>query len=168
MKSFAEYIQQLAEEHKKIKHSDKECHFSDLNDDAQNGYAHMRMHFPCVVLEESETTFSDTGELFLKRTSNIILVLNHVRDAGDAEEVRKVFKDTEEIAIDFVKRMHREKKTVARMTRFDINSVEMVRVYLQDAGLYGYAVTLVDNMSISDIDCYDAFVKNEPETVTAG
>lgn len=161
---FSEYIESLASSHKDIMHSKKKCHFTDLNEDAQSGYAHMNMHYPCVVLEETDCSFS--GEIELDH--HILLFLDHVKDTGNAKEIRDVFKNMKKVALDFLKKMNRDKRQgVAPVQRFSIDETEMGRVFLKDAGLYGYAVSLNHMVPFVDIDCNDAFIDGS-QTFTTG
>lgn len=155
--NFSEYIESLCAKHKDIKHSDTECHYTDISEGAQNGYAHMHMHFPCVVLEEESVTFSN-GQTDLEHDHHIVLFLDHVRDTGDADEIRTVFNHMKTVAVDFLRRMNRDKKkTIKPLARFTINEVEMERVSLQAAALYGYAMSVNIETQFIDLDCNQAF-----------
>lgn len=155
--NFSEYIDNLCRQHKTIKHSDEECHYTDISEDAQNGYAHMHMHYPCIVLEEESVTFT-AGQKDLEHDHYILLFLDHVRDTGDADEIRSVFNDMKTVATDFLRRFARDKRKIVKpMAQFSINDVEMERVSLRAAALYGYAMTVNIDTTFVDLDCNQAF-----------
>lgn len=155
--NFSEYIAKLCELHKAIKHSSNEVHYTDVSEGAQNGYAHMHMHYPCVVLEEESVTFS-TGQTPLEHDRYIILFVDHVRDTGDADEIRNVFNTMKTVGIDFLRRFSRDKKKLVKpLERFSINEVEMTRVSLKAAALYGYAMSVNIESKFIDLDCNQAF-----------
>ncbi len=155
--TFSEYIEQLAREHKAIGHKEGECHFSDLSEDAQNAFSHLRMHYPCVVVDEGGSAFGGSDSQPYLTDYYMVLLVDHVRDTGDANEVRSVFQNMKGVAKDFLKRMVRDRRTVRLMNRFSLMDVEMERVYLKDAALYGYAVYLRDVSIFTELDCDNAF-----------
>lgn len=159
--TFSEYLEHLASLHKAIKHSDEECHYSDLSEDAQNAYSHRRMHYPCVVLDEAGTVFSVSDSQPYDTDIYNILFVDHVKDTGDANELRATFAKMKEVAKDFLRRMLRDRKTVKLMNRFSVMDVEMERVYLQDAALYGYVVSMKTSTFFLEQDCNNAFEKEE-------
>jgi hypothetical protein len=161
--TFSDYIEQLASQHKSIKHSAQECHYSDLHEDAQNAFSHMRMHYPCVVLDEAGTVFSGSDSQPYDTDIYNILFLDHVRDTGDATEIRGTFERMKEVAKDFLRRMIRDRKTVKLMNRFSVVDVEMERVFLEAAALYGYVVTLKNTALFLELDCNKAFEEEEEE-----
>ena len=159
--TFSEYLEQLASQHKAIKHSDAECHYSDLSEDAQNAYSHRRMHYPCVVLDEAGTVFSGSDSQPYDTDIYNILFVDHVKDTGDANELRATFARMKEVAKDFLRRMIRDRKTVKLLNRFSVVDVEMERVYLQDAALYGYVGSLRNTSLFLELDCNKAFEEEE-------
>ena len=159
--TFSEYLEQLASLHKAIKHSDEECHYSDLSEDAQNAYSHRKMHYPCVVLDEAGSVFSVSDSQPYDTDIYNILFVDHVKDTGDANELRATFAKMKEVAKDFLRRMLRDRKTVKLLNRFSVADVEMEKVYLQDAALYGYVVFLRNTSLFLEQDCNKAFEEEE-------
>lgn len=158
---FSEYIEGLCRLHKDIGHRDDECHYSDLNEDAQNAYSHLRMHYPCVVLDEGGAEFVGSESQTYQADSYLLLFLDHVMDTGDAVEVRRVFRHMKVLALDFLKRMRRDRRRLPLLNRFEVVGVELSRVYLQDAGLYGYAMEVQVTGLFVDLDCNETFADNE-------
>lgn len=157
MTPFSKYIDGLCRRHKAIRHTDDEPHYSDLADDAQNKYAHT-MHYPCVVLDEGDFDFRSRGEQPNMVDTCSLLFLTHVRDTGDADEIREAYALTRRLCVDFLKKFVRDKKAGVRpMTRFDILSAEGMRLYLKDAGLYGYALGFESPEIFVDLDCDNSF-----------
>lgn len=155
--TFSDYIANLASGHKAIKHSEQECHYSDLSEDAQNAFAHRKMHYPCVVLDEGGAVFSGSDSETLQTDFYQLLFVDHVRDTGNATEIRDAFTRMKTVAKDFLKRMVRDRRRVPLMKRFSIVDVEMEKVYLESPALYGYVVALKNPSLFVDLDCNQAF-----------
>lgn len=155
MKSIEEYIEQLCREHKQIQHEvDGKCHYSCTADDNELKQSR-KMRYPCIVLDVGEVYFpSDT----MAETASI-LVLDHVKDAGNTKEVQAVFARTKRIMLDFIRRMNRDKRkgTEPLMARFQRNEVEGRRIYLDSASLYGYYFSFSYATGFTDEDCSNAF-----------
>lgn len=155
--TFSDYIANLASEHQAIKHSEQECHYSDLSEDAQNAFSHRKMHYPCVVLDEGGAVFSGSDSQPYQTDFYQLLFVDHVRDTGNATEIRDAFTRMKTVAKDFLKRMVRDRRRVPLMNRFSIVDVEMERAYLESPALYGYAVALKNLSLFVDLDCNQAF-----------
>ncbi len=155
--TFSEYIEDLASKHKAIRHSESECHYSDLTEDVQNAISHRRMHYPCVALDEGDAVFDGSDSQPYQTDFYVLLFVDHVRETGNATEVRDAFRRMKKVGKDFLKRMCRDRKTVKLMSRFSIVNVEMERVSLKDAALYGFAVFLRNTSLFVDLDCDNAF-----------
>ena len=84
-----------------------------------------------------------------------------MKDTGDANELRATFARMKEVAKDFLRRMIRDRKKVKLLNRFSVVDVEMERVYLQDAALYGYVVSLRNTSLFLELDCNKAFEEEE-------
>lgn len=147
------YFENLARAHSQVLHTDEECHFSSLLDDAQNSFAR-RMHYPCVCMELGDINFS--GSLDSSRTEQVVTLffLDHVADAGDYEEIQTKLDNTCTIMKDFVKRMVRDRKAgVKLMSRFDPTGLEAHSIYHESAGLYGWVLMMTDIEPLSYLDC---------------
>ena len=155
--TFSEYLEDLCRRHRLVKHSDDEVHFSDLADDAQNKYAHS-MNYPCVVLDEGD--FDIRGAEGQPEMVDVcsVLFLTHVRDSADADEVKGAFALTRRICLDFLKKFVRDRKAGTRpLTRFKAVGSQGTRIYLQDAGLYGYILMFEHPEIFIDKDCDNSF-----------
>ena len=153
MNTLIAYFQNLAREHRKVMHADDECHFSALQDEAQNSYART-MHYPCVTVEMGDIYF--TGSSDAAKTEQVVTLffLDHVTDAGDYEQIQDKFDLTCGIMKDFVRRMIRDRRNgVTLMARFDPSELEAHAVYLESAGLYGWALFARDMEPFSWLDC---------------
>lgn len=158
MTPFEQYIEQLATLHPAIGHSDEECHFSFTADDSQSRMA-SRMHYPCVVVDTGDFAFGgQPGNVFLSDEVTLFF-LQHVRDTGDIQEVRQAFADMRGVLLDFVRRFSRDKRALRHkfLARFTVEGAEGHRVYMQDAGLYGWALLFSSDASFTDLDCNHIF-----------
>lgn len=155
--TFSDYIEQLCREHTQIGHSDTEVHFTDLDNDAQNCYAR-KMHYPCVVLDEGDFDVRGQEPQPVMVDTCMIMFLAHVKDTGDADEIRSTFAKTRTICEDFLKRMLRDKKAgVEPVKRFQAVGCTGQRIYMKDVALYGYALEIERPSLLNSLDCNSAF-----------
>ena len=157
MRQFSEYIDNLCREHKLIRHTDEACHFSDLTSDFENKLKR-KMHFPCVSLDTDGFSIENAGGQKYKRERFNLYFLDHVRDAGNYEEIVRVFNRTCGIMEDFLRRMQRDKKAlVDPLTHFEITGSEGTRIEFHEAALYGWAVTVLVATPFNDVLCNQNF-----------
>lgn len=156
--TFEDYIEDLCRRHPAIRHEAcGYCHFSCLADDSQTKFARS-MHYPCVVLDTEDFTISGQTGNELITTDSSIMFLQHVRDTGKSQEVRAAFSSMREVALDFLKKMSRDKRNGSRvLARFSPIGTEGHRVYFKDSGLYGYIIFLNNDERFTDLDCDNVF-----------
>lgn len=155
-----DYIEELARQHPAVRHeADDKCHYSCLADDSQTKFARS-MHYPCVVLDTGDFTIAGQPGSELVDTETSIMFLNHVKDTGNSKEIRVVFSAMKKLAFDFLKKILRDKaKPEFRQLigRFTAIGSEGHRVYMKDAGLYGYILFLNTDESFTKQDCEHVF-----------
>lgn len=157
---FIDYIEQLAALHPDIRHdATNEIHFSALADDASVLHAR-RMHYPCVVLDCGDLSFdgSDTNILMSEECS--LMVLDHVRDAAKASDVREAFAHTRTLLLDLLRRISRDRRTghFRFLNRLTLVGSEARRVYMAESGLYGYVVFFSRRDLFHDAVCNPIFL----------
>lgn len=59
IKTFTAYLEQLCRKHEKLRHSDEERHFVNLNEDSQNTSLAEELHYPAVFLKPQATEFRE-------------------------------------------------------------------------------------------------------------
>ena len=155
------YFWDLAVKHRLVRHEHNgECHFSSLTEEAQNFYAR-KMRYPCVALNTGDIQFHNDASYNTTEREITILFLDHCRDTGDYNRIRQIFDTTEQIMRDFIKRMNRDKaKGIEPMRRFSQEQAEAHQIYLESAGLYGWALIFLLTQPFSTIDCDHAFADN--------
>ncbi|MBQ8223990.1 MAG: hypothetical protein IJZ86_01305 [Bacteroides sp.] len=159
MSTFEEYIEELSRRHPAIRHEvDDKCHFSSLSDDSQTKFARS-MHYPCVVLDSGDFTFNGVAGNVLLNSEYSILFLQHVRDTGSNNEVRKAFEEMKRVLLDFVRKFSRDRRKLKYrfLNRFTLPGSEGHRIYYKDAGLYGYILFLNTDEFFVDVDCDHIF-----------
>ena len=157
MRQFSEYIDELCREHALIKHTDEECHFSDLTSDFENRLKR-KMNFPCVSLDTDGFTIK--GEPGSRKINDFfnLYFLDHVKDTGNYTELATVFARTRTIMLDFLRRMVRDYRDIIDpMESFDIVGAEATRVEFKDAGLYGWVVSVLVPTAFNHQRCNDNF-----------
>lgn len=157
MKQFSEYIDELCREHRLIRHSDEECHYSDLTSDFQNRMKR-KMHFPCVSLDTDGFSIESVeGAKYVRERFNLYF-LEHVRDAGDYAEIVSTFTRTLGIMNDFLRRFERDRKALRDpMTHFELAGAEGTRVEFREAALYGWAVSVLVSIPFIPLLCNENF-----------
>lgn len=157
MKQFSEYIDDLCREHRLIKHSDSECHYSDLTSDFQNKMKR-KMHFPCVSLDTDGFTIESVqGTKYVRERFNLYF-LDHVRDAGDYAEIVDTFTRTLCIMNDFLRRFERDRKALRDpLTHFELAGTEGTRIEFREAALYGWAISVLVPTPFIDQLCNENF-----------
>lgn len=133
-----EYFEALSTSHVMVQHSAEEPHFACSIDDAATLMAR-RLHYPAVFLNEGDIIIGGSNGNELTEREHILAFVQHVRDAGDIEEVAAAFDTTETIMRDFLAKMVTDKqKGIAPVARFSAIGSEAHRVELAEAGLYGW------------------------------
>ncbi len=137
----------LACQHEKILHSENECHFSNNIENAQNSFAR-KMHYPCIVMDFGDFTYTSIGGADGKRRTVTLLFVDHVKDTGNTSEIEKVFDEMEEVCDDFMIKIVSLSKSTDKsyrfLRRFNLDGVEAERISLESPALYGWAVTIVN------------------------
>lgn len=155
MTKFSEYIDALCREHAMVRHSDEECHFSDLSSDFANKLKRI-MHFPCVSIDTDGFIVTGTPSNMGIRNAFNIYFLEHVRDTGNHAEVMAVFSRTRVIMFDFLRRMQRDRRNgVAAVAHFELAGTEGTRIEFKDAALYGWALSVLVTAPFNDLLCND-------------
>ena len=101
IKTFTAYLEQLCRKHEKLRHSDEERHFVNLNEDSQNTSLAEELHYPAVFFETTGYRISGGSIDEMKKTYTChIEVFTHVSDTGDYVEVESALSETERIIDD--------------------------------------------------------------------
>jgi hypothetical protein len=162
---FGDYIESLATLHSAVRHSKERCHFSRLIDDSQSKMA-STMHYPCVVVDSGDFAIAGTTGNEMVQYEYTLLFLEHVADTRSEKLVVAAFDLTRPIMLDFAARMVRDRqrmmldKSYAFLRRIDLIGSEGHRIYLKDAGLYGWALFLRRSDVLVTKDCNKVFTDN--------
>lgn len=140
MKELADYFSSLASAHKSVRHGIDGTHFASTLEEADNSYARV-MRYPCVVYDEGDSFVSGTR----LQTSVTVLFLQHVTDTANEPEKAEVFELARKIALDFIAQIHEMGDVPRAQYRFlaniDFDGATLLRIMLEDAALYGYALS---------------------------
>ena len=159
MNTFEEYLEELSRQHPAIKHEEKDkCHFSSLADTSQTKFA-LKMHYPCVVVDSGDFSFSGGVGNVLINTEFSVMFLDHVKDTGNNKEITAVFNNMKKVLLDFARKFSRDRRNLKYkfLNRFRLIGSEGHRIYLQDSGLYGYVLFFNSDDSFSDMDRDNVF-----------
>lgn len=145
IKKFENLIEDLSRKHKVVQHSDDKCHFASTLDDAQNKHAR-KMHYPCVLLDKGDFTYSSVGADIGKRRTVTLLFVDHCKDVGNSKMIDGIFDSMEGVCDDFMKKLMELSRSSAPsnrfLKRFSLEGVEGTRIVLESPALYGWAVII--------------------------
>lgn len=153
---FPGYIDKLCREHKWIRHSDNECHFSNLISDFDNKLQRI-MNYPCVGIDTDGFYVDGPNELETHQYN--MYFLQHVKDHGDINEKLHAFGLTYQILEDFIARFKRDKMAGLHPVQFfDGNGMEAARIEFADNALYGWVLSIKLPQRISYLNCNNNFL----------
>lgn len=154
---FPEYLEKLAEEHSMIKHSDNECHFSDMTIDHANKLSRL-MHYPMIAVDMDSFSLSGgSGQYFFNDQFNIYF-LTHVRDTCSQIEIHQALHTTREIMTDFIARFSRDKRRqVDAVARIELSQADGIPIFFKDISLYGWCLSVLCPDILNDHLCNNHF-----------
>lgn len=145
--AFVEYCKQLATEHMLIRHSDTEKHFfryelEEILTGLQNA------NYPAFILEGYRFGFKDArSDNPIKKRSGAFVLMAHVADPGDYNQIHEVWDKMEAIGDDIFARLKQDKREITSpVYDFDLASVEGSLIATELGSHYGIRFTF-------DIDC---------------
>lgn len=153
---FTNLIKFLAEQHPLVKHSEDKMHFASSLDEADNAYAR-NMCYPCVCLDLGDMRINDSPQV---ERSVVLAFMQHVSDTGNEREKHEAFGLTGDIAIDFLAQLESIAENHSKLSfvsRFNIDGAELVRVELEEAGLYGWMCYFQHTFNLNSIVCEKHF-----------
>lgn len=156
VQKFRSFVELLARQHADVQHTDTSIHFACTLDDADNAYART-MHYPAVVLDLGDMNVNPNLEVGRNVT---LMFLDHVKDTGSERQKTYAFDRTADIALQFLAQMERTADTHPEHTflsRIEISGAQLFRVELQEAGLYGWVVSLQHTFSMRSVVCQKVF-----------
>lgn len=154
---FPEYIESLCREHKLVKHSDDECHFSNLVSDFDNKLQRL-MHYPCVGIDTDGFSVAGASDNEMAVHEYNLYFLTHVRDHGSLSEKMKAFSTTYAILEDFIGRFKRDaERGVSPMERFSMEGGGASRIEFTDNALYGWVLSINLPKRIFALNCNSNF-----------
>lgn len=159
MNTFEEYIEELARLHPLIQHDvNEKCHFSSMADESQSRMA-STMYYPCVIVDTGDFSIDGQAGNVLLSDEMTIFFLQHVKDTGNSKEVQAAFRSMKSVLFDFARKFSRDKRAVKYpfLNRFTLLGGEGHRVYMKDAGLYGWALFFNADTQFHDQDCEHIF-----------
>lgn len=141
IKNFTAYLEQLCRKHEKLRHSDEERHFVNLNEDSQNTSLAEELHYPAVFFETTGYRISGGSIDEMKKTYTChIEVFTHVSDTGDYVEVESALSETERIIDDIFAKINLDK--YRRMPKWlqgmSFDGIDVVPLQNEKNALYGW------------------------------
>lgn len=141
IKNFTAYLEQLCRKHEKLRHSDEERHFVNLNEDSQNTSLAEELHYPAVFFETTGYRISGGSIDEMKKTYTChIEVFTHVSDTGDYVEVESALSETERIIDDIFAKINLDKyrRTPKWLQGMSFDGIDVVPLQNEKNALYGW------------------------------
>ena len=141
IKTFTAYLEHLCRKHEKLRHSDEERHFVNLNEDSQNTSLAEELHYPAVFFETTGYRISGGSIDEMKKTYTChIEVFTHVSDTGDYVEVESALSETERIIDDIFAKINLDKyrRTPKWLQGMSFDGIDVVPLQNEKNALYGW------------------------------
>ncbi|WP_289065282.1 hypothetical protein [Prevotella pectinovora] len=141
IKNFTAYLEHLCRKHEKLRHSDEERHFVNLNEDSQNTSLAEELHYPAVFFETTGYRISGGSIDEMKKTYTChIEVFTHVSDTGDYVEVESALSETERIIDDIFAKINLDKyrRTPKWLQGMSFDGIDVVPLQNEKNALYGW------------------------------
>ncbi len=141
IKNFTAYLEHLCRKHEKLRHSDEERHFVNLNEDSQNTSLAEELHYPAVFFETTGYRISGGSIDEMKKTYTChIEVFTHVSDTGDYVEVESALSETERIIDDIFAKINLDKyrRTPKWLQGMSFDGIDVVPLQNDKNALYGW------------------------------
>lgn len=145
---YGDYFKMLCKNHKSINHSDTDEHFyrmelEDILLETRGGVNPIS-----CILESYDFGFYDaTSDNVQKKRNGAFVIMGHVDDVNNYDEIASVRDECERIGCDFTKIMfqHKASKAVPVMRYFDMNTVEAQFVDVRAMNEFGIRFTFAVN-----------------------
>lgn len=134
------YFEDIAKKHKEILHKDNEKHFYRFELDEVLTAMCNDINYPAMILEGYTLDYSDSNaDNVIKRRSGGFILLDHVDDTKDYDEIHAVWDKLEAIGDDILVKILDDKRTRAtKVVRdFDIANCNGQPLEVQELGQYG-------------------------------
>lgn len=153
--AYIAYFERLAAEHKLIKHRPGEKHFFRFEFDEVLSGLPYKINYPALILEGYSFEFVDNlSDNPVKKRNSAFILLDHVPDIGNYNDMHRIWDKLEEIGDDILARIYTEKrKPISPIRDFSITSVEGTLIAVEHNNLRGirYTFTIDSNFS-KDMD----------------
>lgn len=135
------YFKLLATQHIAIGHSEKEKHFYRF--ELEEVLTSLKtINFPALILEGYKYKLSDAkSDNVIKERSGAFIILGHLKDTGDYDAMHELWDFQEEICDDICARIKSDKRIVAAVRDFDLNSVDVSLIANMAERNYGIRCT---------------------------
>lgn len=153
--AYIAYFERIASEHKLIKHTLKEKHFFRFElDEVLSGLPH-KLNFPALILEGYSFEFVDKlSDNPIKKRNSAFILLDHVPDIGNYNDMHRIWDKLEEIGDDILARIRTERrKPVSPIRDFSITSVEGTLLAVEHNNIRGVRYTFtIDSNFCQEMD----------------
>ena len=146
--AFVAYCEQLASKHINIQHSEQEKHFFRLELEEVLTGLPGGINYPAFILEGYRYGFEDAkSDNPIKKRSGAFILIDHVSDPGDYNQIHEVWDLMEEIGDDILAKIKADKyNATSPVYAFNVETVEGKLIATELGNHYGIRFTY-------DIDC---------------
>lgn len=153
---FTRYIENLCKKHVLIKHSAEEKHFVRLDNDELLQEGKAGIYCPVVTMDKLANTYTDQEDNFRKRRHVELMFLDHIRDAGNFNDIESVWTTMESVAEDFLKKIRADRKDRVNypfLRSLVISNVELYYVENIEEHLWGVLLSFETDLPFNN--CLD-------------
>lgn len=150
--AFTNYIESLCEKHTSINHTEEKKHFLELGNDQQLQEG-KKIYYPVVTMEQLTTSYSDLTDSVSKKRNIELMFLDHVKDAGDFNNINAIWNNMEGIAEDFLRKIkvdRRNRDTYPFLNKLKLNSAELDLVENVSTHLWGVLLSFELELPFSE------------------
>jgi hypothetical protein len=147
------YFKQLASEHIAIQHSESEKHFYRFElEEVLSTLG--KVNYPALILEGYRYRLIDNkSDNVMKERSGAFIILGQLKDIGDYDAMHELWDSQEVICDDIIARIKADKRIVAAVRDFDLNSVEVALIANDTDRNYGIRCTFaISSARPMDVD----------------
>ncbi|GAB6122280.1 hypothetical protein [Dysgonomonas termitidis] len=150
---FTEYIENLCRKHVLIKHSAEKKHFVRLDNDELLQEGKANIYYPVVTMEKLTVSYTSQPDNFRKSRHVELMFLDHIRDAGDFNNIENVWTKMEAVAEDFIKKIRVDKRNLPFLKSLVMDNAELDYVENIKAHLWGVLLSFDINLPFDN--CLD-------------
>lgn len=150
---FTAYIEDLCKKHTWIQHTAERKHFIRLDSDELLQEGKANIYYPVVTMDKLTVSYTSEPDNFRKSRYIELMFLDHIRDAGDFNNIQNVWTKMEAVAEDFLNKIRMDKRNLPFLKSLMIDNAELE--YVENIKTHLWGVLLSFNIDLPFNNCLD-------------